>query len=153
MVICDEAVRTRGSTQLDFWIMHGLRLLLDVLVFGKPDLRRCEMPRGVTTYLDYLLRERDHPPDRCGRFFIPTKKHKDTCGHPTCETYHGRLQPLEIKLMQRAEELAERDCRADGCLEDFHEMWREASDGRDAKAALARFRGMLKGSSRGANSS
>jgi len=55
--------------------------------------------------------------------------------------------------MQRAEELAERDCRAAGCLKDFHEMWREASDGRDAKAALARFRGMLKGSSRGGTSS
>jgi len=97
LIVLRSFVGGADTKAMDLWIADGLRMLTDALAHGEPDLRRCEMPRGVTCYLDYLLGEKDEPPPKCGKFFIATRQHKETCGHPTCETYHGRLQPLESR--------------------------------------------------------
>ena len=125
----------------DFWILDGIELLLDALIRGNPNLRRCDMPKGVMSELDYLLGERQDPPPRCGRYFIPSKRHADTCGNATCQTYHGQLQPREIKLMNRARELAVRDYGRLGTEQHFDELWRQAkAETNSPEGALAAFR-------------
>jgi len=129
------------ANQMDLWIAEGVRMLAGDLLHGDPVIRRCRMPRGVTAHLDWQLGEGEEP-DVCGRYYTRSRTGKETCGHPTCGTYHGQIGS-RYKLSGRAEQLAEREWKQVGSPGSFPELWNQAQHGREPRAALAHFREML----------
>lgn len=121
------------------WVWEAFELIMDAARTGTPQLRRCKMPRGLDTHLDYLLGESEQDAPACGTFYI-TWRGGETCGREACKKAFRRLQDeyeTDIAKRTRAEALALREWKAAERPGLFEELW-EKSD-RD----LTRFRDLL----------
>lgn len=147
----DLCVRRAALSSADMWtgfehVWRAFSALMGKARGEGSPLRRCRMPRGPKTRLDFMLgvAERDAP--ECGAFYIPVDGAK-TCGRAGCIKAYTSLavDALQLSLERRAEEIAHRKWLKSAVNRNFEIVWGEASAGaRDPKERLSRFLQLLK---------
>jgi len=113
------------------WIWEAFGLIVEAARSDEPRLRKCSMPCGLDTHLDYLLGERPDDAPSCGTFYIAWRR-AETCGRERCKKAARKLRDdYEIgrAKRERAETLARRAWAKADMRGSFEQLWEES--GRD----------------------
>ena len=111
LVVPARATRILEGMTQNRWIWEAFDQLTRAAREGRPKLRKCQMPRGLTGHIDHLLGRRKKPVPKCGTFYI-ARKDASTCGRARCQKAYRRLRDeheVELAKKNRASELAWRN--------------------------------------------